>query len=667
MIKHTLFITGILVLAMTSVKAQFVYDYLKAADNYYKQADYYSATQYYTKYLAVSSSRGRGDYNPYAVAVKDTKKKSTPADNRQTVLYHLAESYRLLNYTARAAENYKAVLNFDNNQFPLARYYYAVCLRMLQQYDEAERIFTHFLEVYTADDNYTAASRKEVANLRFIRAQLAKKDLKLYTVKKEEAPFNTQGASYAPVWTSDNSLLFTSTKPDSSANKNQLFVNRLYKAVYTDSGGVAVTLSDLPSTAGHQGVVSLTPDGNTVFLTRWTTLNGKKSSAIFISHRSNDSWSTPVAADSSVNVPSYNAQQPFVMPDGKTLLFASDRPGGLGGFDLCKVDLDGSGQPAANPINLGGTINTSDDEEAPYYHQPSGKLVFSANGRTGMGGLDFFYSENQNGSWTTPVNFGYPVNSVRDDLYFASRGDAKNILADVLISSDRWADCCLELIHLKKAHTVKHVAVVVIDCRDNTPLPNVKLNVMDTINHVRLYDRVTAADGTYSFTLEEYQPLKIVAAASMYTSDSVHFIAPPDVDEDTATVGICLTHYVPAVGESMVIENVYFEFDNAKLLDSSAASLDNIVSILKENPHMFVEISAYTDNKGKNVYNQQLSLRRAKSVVAYIGSKGIDKDRLWSKGYGASKPLAPNTNPDGSDNPDGRQRNRRVEFKVLKN
>ena len=657
--------TAALVLAIASVKAQYVVDYLKAADNYYKRADYYSATLYYGKYLASNSSGNRGDYNPYAVAVKDAKKKKTAGDSRQLALYHLAESFRQLNFPAKAAEYYKQVLDFDKARYPLIRYHYAVCLRSLQQFGEAEQAFSDFLEEYKTEDSYTEAARKEILNLRFIQAQLKKKDLKWYTVKKIAAPINTTGASYAPVWIADNVLLFTSTRPDSPAGKNQVFVNRIYKAFYGDSTNVTVSLSDLPETKGHQGAPGFTPDGRTVFFTRWMISDGKKTSAIYSSHKDTKGWSTPVA-DSLLNTPSYNTQQPFVMEDGKTLLYASDKPGGSGGFDLWKAELDSSGTPL-NSVNLGAEINTSGDELAPYYHAASGTLVFSTDGRVGMGGFDFFYSQANAGAWGAPVNFGYPVNSVKDDIYFVSRGGAKNILEDVLLSSDRSADCCLELFSLKKAHPVKHVAGVVIDCRDNTPLTGVRLSVLDTVNHTLMYNRTTAADGTYSFTLDAYQPLKIVASASAYTSDSVHFIAPPDADEDTATVGICLTHYVPAVGESMVVENVYFDFSEATLKDSSHAALDNIVSILKEHPNMFVEISAHTDSKGKAPYNQRLSLNRAKSVIAYLVSRGIDKERLWSKGYGSSRPVAPNTNPDGSDNPDGRQRNRRIEFKVLKN
>lgn len=661
---NKLFITGTLVLAMASAKAQFVFDYLKAADNYYKQADYYSASQYYEKYLGLNGAKNQDGYNPYAIAIKDPKSKKP--EGRQPALYHLAESYRQLNYPVKAAAYYKQVIAMDSTRYPLARYHYAVSLRTLQQYGEAEKQFNYFLDEYKSEDSYTSATRKEVLNLRFIQSQLVKKDLKRYSVHKMGAPLNTQGASYAPVWVADNILLYTSTKPDSAAAKNQFFANRIYQAVYTDSVNLSVSLSDLPQTAGHQGAVSFMPDGNGVFFTRWTIKDGKKMSAIYSSHKGSKGWSAPILIDSMVNAPAYNAQQPFVMEGGKYLLYSSDKPGGFGGFDIWKAELDSNGA-VVSTTNLGETINTADDEQAPYYHAATGTLVFSTNGRIGMGGFDFFYSKDNAGAWSTPVNFGYPVNSVKDDIYFVSRGGAKSILDDVWLSSDRSADCCLELFELKKERPVKHVAGVVIDCRDNTPLVNVQLNISDTINNVALYDRTSAADGTYSFTLDDYKPLKIVASANGYTADSVHFVAPPDVDEDTATIGICLTFYVPPVGKSMVIENVYFDFDKATLKDSSFASLDKIVSILKESPNMFIEISAHTDNKGKTTYNQRLSLARAKSVVAYFESKGINKDRLWSKGYGATMPIAPNSNADGTDNPEGRQKNRRIEFKVLKN
>jgi outer membrane protein OmpA-like peptidoglycan-associated protein len=276
------------------------------------------------------------------------------------------------------------------------------------------------------------------------------------------------------------------------------------------------------------------------------------------------------------------------MLDGKTLLFASDKPGGSGGFDLWYAVLDANGKPE-KVVNLGSTINTPSDEQAPFYHEASGTLVFSCNGRVGMGGFDFFYSKGTIDAWGEPVNFGYPVNSIKDDIYFTSQGSAKNMLENVLLSSDRSAECCLELFTLKKKIPV-----------EPPPAP----------------------------------------------------VVPPVKEE-------------PKVEAVIVMENVYYDFDRSSLQQASFPALDRLVGLLNEYPAMVIEIRAHTDDLGNDKYNMQLSEARAKTVVDYLVSKGIDKARLQSKGYGASMPVAPNKHDDGTDNPEGRQKNRRTEFKVL--
>jgi outer membrane protein OmpA-like peptidoglycan-associated protein len=115
------------------------------------------------------------------------------------------------------------------------------------------------------------------------------------------------------------------------------------------------------------------------------------------------------------------------------------------------------------------------------------------------------------------------------------------------------------------------------------------------------------------------------------------------------------------------MDNVYYDFDKATLKNESHASLDKLVDMMNAHPDIVIELSAHTDNLGNETYNQRLSEARAQSCVAYLIKKGIDKNRLQAKGYGATQPIAPNTHDDGSDNPEGRQMNRRTEFKVLKN
>ncbi|THU39277.1 flagellar motor protein MotB [Niastella caeni] len=663
--KKIILILGV-VPAFIMARGQFVQDYLKAADNYYKKGDYYSAALYYEKYLGTKGSKAsRADYNPYNVKPASGVVKAVTS-SAQLAVYNLAESYRLLNFPVKAVAYYEQALSYKNSQLPLAQYYYASTLRALGKYDEAEKAFQLFLDNYKADDVYTNSARSEVLNLHFIREQLRRTDLPLFTVEKQGATINPGGANYSPVWLNKNTLLFTSTRPEGDA-KDKPFFNRLFEAVY-DKGAVKnVNKVEIPQGAGiHQGVVSSTPDGKVLFLTRWSIVNGKKTSAIYTSKKHGKAWSEPVLVDALVNAPGYNSQQPFVMPDGKSLLFASDKPGGSGGFDLWCATLGANGKPE-KVVNLGNTINTLNDEQAPYYHEASGTLVFSCNGRIGMGGFDFFYSKGAMNAWAIPVNFGYPVNSIKDDIYFTSRGTAKNILEDVIISSDRLAECCLELFSLKKKRSPKQINGLIAACSDRSLLSGVSVSIIDTINNKTVYTTTTGADGSYAFAMEEFQPLKAVATLPGFKSDSLQFNMPDEgADKDSLTNPvICLVREQPPVEAVIVMDNVYYDFDKSSLRQESFPALDKLIGLLNEYPTMVIEIRAHTDDRGTETYNMNLSEARAAKVVAYLVSKGIDKGRLQSKGYGATLPVAPNKHEDGSDDAEGRQRNRRTEFKVL--
>lgn len=213
---------------------------------------------------------------------------------------------------------------------------------------------------------------------------------------------------------------------------------------------------------------------------------------------------------------------------------------------------------------------------------------------------------------------------------------------------------------------LKQVSGQVVSCDDKMPLTGVTISIMDTIQNKMVYTQTTAGDGNYSFTLDEFQPLKAVASVSGYSNGTLPFYAPQDEEAELLiNPAICLVKDVPPVNEVVVMDNVYYDFDKATLKTASHASLDKLVTMMTAHPDIVIELSAHTDNVGNDAYNQRLSEARARACVAYLISKGIAKDRLQAKGYGSSQPVAPNTNDDGSDNPEGRQRNRRTEFKVL--
>lgn len=654
--------------SMLPAKTQFVYDYLKGADSYFEKGDYASAAAYYEKYFDRDSSYKKTDFMPYT-GQNPVRKKAPALTNRERAVYHLAECYRLLNYPARAEPYYVEAMEMNKTRFPLAQYHLGTVQRALGKYTEAEQSLTAFLDDYKENDFYTSEAKREIQNLRYIHAQLTKNDLKYYTILKAPADLNSTGGNYAPVWLNSNTLLFTSTRPDSLARESKdtkLYTNKVYQAVYTEGVLAGINRAEVPQAKGiEQGVVSITPDGNTMFLTRWTVNKKARSSAIYKSTHTEKGWSEPLMLDASVNVPGFNSQQPSVTPDGKYLLYASDRSGGQGGFDLWYAALvDGTPGPS---VNLGSVVNTIYNEQAPFYHQPSASLIFSTDGRIGMGGYDFFQSKGQIGDWQIPENLGYPTNSVKDDIYFTSRSAGKNLLADVLLSSQRDAACCLELFYLKKVKPLKLITGQVMSCDPQKPFNGATVSIVDTVANKVLLTKTVGPDGIYSITLEDYQPLTVKATAEGFFGNALRFNAPDDPEADSLTNKIlCLTP-VPEVNKTFVVENVYYDFDKAELKTESYPALDEIVRMLEASPAMTIEIGAHTDSKGSDRYNLKLSEARAKSVVDYLVSKGIDPSRLTSKGYGESMPIAPETDEKGKDKPEGREKNRRTEFKVTKN
>jgi OmpA-OmpF porin, OOP family len=654
------------VLSTISLKSQIVLDYLKGADDYYKKGDYASAADYYEKYLNKGKSKVvQAGVTPYAVQAGKEKKQKTPVSSNEQATYNLAESYRKLHYHVKAEPVYAKTLDFDKSKFPLARYWYAMTLRALEKYAESEAAFKQFLEEYQPADEYRVNAAKEMANLRYAQEQMLRNDLRLYKVSKAGGEVADSGASFAPVWF-NNAVYFSSTKADNSAPRTQVNNNRIYQASYQAGNFSAVTKLPLTEEKDiHQNEITFAPDGNTIYYTRGTIESTKKTAAIYRSTKTATGWSEPVALGSTINVAGFNSRQAFMMPDGKHLIFSSDQPGGQGGFDLWSVELDANGN-AGTPENLGSKINSAGDEQAPYFHAPTSTLVFSSNGRVGMGGYDFFYSKGELGNWTAPVNYGFPVNSVKDDLYFTSRGDAKNILDDVIFSSDRNDVCCLELFSLHKDRLPREIKGIVVACDNKTPMAGATVTIMDTINNRTVHTQVTDAQGTYTFTVDDYQPLKAVAAASGYYSSSIDFNGP---QEDTAMLlinpDICLNAIV--IEKPVVVENVLYDFNKAVLKPQYYPEVDKLVVMLNANPDIVIEISSHTDNIGSDEYNQKLSLARAQSIVNYLVKKGIKMSQLKVQGYGEAQPVAPNENEDGTDNPEGRQQNRRSEFKVLKN
>ncbi len=655
--------------------SQPVYDYLKAADDYYIKGDYFSAAQYYEKYLGIGKNKIKGnEFDPYA-NTSLTKQQKAAVSNKQQAIYKLAESYRLLNFYTKAETHYLQASTFSKTEFPVAAYWYGKTLKALGKYNIADSVFNAFLATYPISDNYKIDAERESKNLQFIQSQLLKKDLDLYFVEKANNYLNTKGANYAPTWIDADKLMFTSTRLDSNQPKNKQYINHVFVANISDGKVSSVSKTNIPQPVEiHQGVTSISPDKKTLFLSRWSVVKGNKIAQLYVSKKtSNDAWGEPKLLDTLYNYPDCSTQQPFVMPDGKHLLFSSNRPGGIGGFDLWSVAIDNEGNPLDLPMNMGNTINSVYDEQAPYYHASSNTLIFSSNGNIGMGGFDFFKSKGDIGSWSVPENFGYPVNSIKDDIYMLAQGGSKNILENVIFSSDRSSECCLDLFYLAKKRLLKQISGSVVDCDGKNPIAGVKVEITNTNNNL-VHTQITGTDGKYAFTMSDFENLTTNASVKGFKPATINSEAIADDELETQVLQtLCLQKIKdtipppPKVDTIVVMNNIYFNFNEASILSESFTYIDaEIVAMMNRYPTMVIEISGHTDNIGKDDYNLKLSERRANAVKDYLASKGITPTRMETKGFGKTKPITPNKLPNGKDNPDGRAKNRRIEFKVLR-
>ncbi|BAV04145.1 outer membrane lipoprotein omp16 precursor [Filimonas lacunae] len=637
---------------------------------FYERGDYYSAAQYYAKFLTSKNAKtALGNYQPYMVkiAAKGMKKEANTYEN---VVYRLAESYRMYFDYSNAEKWYGVSTQFDSASFPLAHYWYGVSLRANTKYSEAQGEFKHFLQGRTLEDEYTNSAKKELANCKFIQEQLSFEKFNVQ-VDKMNSFINQGGATYAPVWMDNKTFVFTSSRGDSAAiawsKGTNPYFNNLYQSSITDSGySLPVKVKVDVNKSLQQGAAVFTADGRRMFLTRWVQVEGKNKGAIYMSEKSGPTWSDPVKLNISVNVEGYSSIQPFVTIDGKHLVFASDRPGGVGKYDLWYSVLDANGIPGP-ASNMGTSINTVDDEEAPFYHAATNTLVFASNGRVGMGGFDLYSSKGDFAGWAEVKNLGYPINSTKDDIYFSSRG-RKYLFTDANFSSDRSSVCCLELFELKRKSL--YVTGKLVDCGTNEPMVGARVNVVDTITNKIVYTQDIDATGTYGFEIEEFMPLKVVGEKKYYLPKSLHFYKPGESGADTLmNPDLCLKHEDTAkpypVGQPVVMKDIYYDFDKATLRPESFPILDTLAKVMRMYPDMVVEMSAHTDSKGTEKYNLKLSDARARSCVEYLIKVGIETMRLQSKGYGKCCPIAPNTTPSGKDNPDGRALNRRTELKVI--
>ena len=662
-------LTALLICAtLTMGHAQTGTGYFNQAENLFKAKNYYEASVVFEKYLATEkNSRPRS--TPFAIEKK--VKGKTNMDPHQEAVYQLAESYRMINDYQKAEKYYKEAVGFSGKAYPDAQYWYAVTLRANQQYAEALVQITAFLEKHTQLDDLLLGADRELEDLKFIQQQ-AERINDQFVLKEMKGKDPVSG--YALTQRADG-FVFTGITEETENTGEKRYLNTLFESMNRENPLINADPIDFASEVGvHEGMASFSHDGKTMFFTRWTKKNNQARSAIYVSRWGAKGWSLAVKAPDPINEEGYNSAQPCVAADGRYLIFSSDRPGGSGGYDLWASLLDSSMEPI-QVRNLGNVINSAGDEEAPYLHDKSRTLVFSSNGRVGMGGFDIYYAKGNFGlnAWEKPENAGAPLNSSKDDLYYIGT-DEDDPWNTGWISSDRSSECCLALFSVTE-NNAQYLFGNVVDCKNRQPLSNALLTVTDLRHPDRILGKFKSdTAGNYKIELHNSGHFKVSATLAGFNPSQKDYNLNTHPGKDSLmNETLCLQkigypekeveQLLKSLTRSSRVGN--FAYKKAKLNDSAHDNLDSLAVILKNNPNMVIQVLGYTDGIGGIKYNLALAQRRVNSCIHYLLKKGVSSRQLEGKAMGKCCPIAPET-INGKDNPAGREINRRVEYKVLK-
>jgi outer membrane protein OmpA-like peptidoglycan-associated protein len=351
----------------------------------------------------------------------------------------------------------------------------------------------------------------------------------------------------------------------------------------------------------------------------------------------------------SFNDKRWSTGNPSISRDGKTLYFASDREGSIGGNDIWKVEVTGN-NTYGEPVNLGPKVNTEGRESFPYITDDN-KLYFASEGRKGFGGLDIFVIDLAKG--TDAMNVGMPINTPQDDFAFTFHNQ-KNI---GLFSSNRSG---MDKLYSATPVCGVEAIVMVRDSKTGQPIATSRVSILDERNNV-IETRTTDASGRVSYNIDCDRAYSIQAASDRYVTGTFPIaktkggVVNIEANLDPIEVIIKPTE--------IVLNEIYFEFNKSNITREGAAELDKLVQAMNANPTMVIMAKAHTDNRGSDQYNMNLSNRRAKATVQYVMSKGIAKDRISGQGYGESEPKV-NCGADCTE--DQHAQNRRSEFVIVK-
>lgn len=474
---------------------------------------------------------------------------------------------------------------------------------------------------------------------------------------------NTKYKDYWPSLTADEkTLIFTSQLPTNmrTPTGSKLMQEDFFITYRNDDSTWSPSLSVGPplNTGDNEGAQGISADGRFLFYTACNRPEDFGSCDIYFSEKIGNTWSEPKNIGNPVST-NFWESNPAPSSDGRILFIASGgRPDSRGGRDLY-VSYKTENGKWSEPENLGDSINTTSNEYAPFFHPDGKTLYFSSDGHPGMGGQDIFFTKlKTDGTWSTPKNIGFPINTYADDfgLIVNTKGDFAYYSSDRGGAND-WDIFGFELYPEARPTTVTYVTGIVYDVITKQKLESVidilELETGDTVSHVFSDSR----NGTYLACLpaEHDYAMNVSKKGYLFYSDNFSLRGLPELNS-TYKRDVYLQPLVE--GASIVLKNIFFDTDLFNLKPESTVELGKIITFLNDNPGISVEIGGHTDNTGSGDHNIKLSQNRAKSVFEYLVNHGINTKRMTYKGYSFTKPIASN------DTEEGRALNRRTEMVI---
>ncbi|MFC2115798.1 OmpA family protein [Bacteroidota bacterium] len=473
---------------------------------------------------------------------------------------------------------------------------------------------------------------------------------------------NTQYDEYWPSLSADEKMLVYTRLLPIDANNPAFRGNRqedLYYSKFTDGKWQAAKDVGTPlNTSDNEGAQSISGNGLLMVFTGCMRDDGYGLCDLYYSENRNGVWTIPRNIGPKINS-KYSEKQPSLSSDGRVLYFSTDRPGGLGKYDLW-MSVRNEDRSWGKPVNLGENINTEGFDQSPFIHPDNKTLYFSSTGWPGMGGYDILLTrKTSDGTWSEPVNLGYPINT-----HHAEQGLIVNSSANMAyFSSNRLSGkgqdiFAFELYKEARPNRVSYMKGKVYDSETGIPL-GAKFDLIDLETSITVISS-SSDPGSGEFLVvipvDADYALNVSRTSYLFHSENFSF---DKMYERASPFFMDIALKPIKVGEKITLRNVFYAIDSFSLDERSRVELDEVVKLMEANPTLVIEIGGHTDNTGTAAYNLRLSGMRAEEVMKYLESNGINKSRISFKGYGMDVPLASN------ETEAGREQNRRTELKIL--